>query len=105
MTPLRAVKGMNDVLPDEIGRWQRVEKAYARAMSLHGFREVRTPYVEPAGLFKRAIGEATDVVEKEMYSFRHHDEELTLRPEGTAGAARAYIEHSVHTKEPVSRWG
>ncbi len=104
MTLLRAVKGMNDVLPDEIGSWQRVEAAYARTMSLHGFREVRTPCVEPTGLFVRAIGEATDVVEKEMYSFRHHDEDLTLRPEGTAGAARAYLEHAVHAKEPTSRW-
>jgi histidyl-tRNA synthetase len=104
MTPLRAVKGMNDVLPDEIGRWQRVEQIYARTMSLYGFREVRTPYVEPTPLFVRAIGEATDVVEKEMYSFQHHDEPLTLRPEGTAGAARAYIEHGVHAKEPVTRW-
>ena len=95
---------MNDVLPDEIGRWQRVEAAYARTMSLHGFREVRTPYVEPTGLFVRAIGEATDVVEKEMYSFKHHDEDLTLRPEGTAGAARAYIEHGIQAKEPTSRW-
>jgi histidyl-tRNA synthetase len=104
MTPLQAVKGMNDLLPDEIGRWQRVERAYARTMSLHGFREVRTPYVEPTGLFERAIGETTDVVEKEMYSFVHHDEKLTLRPEGTAGAVRAYIEHSIHAKEPVTRW-
>jgi histidyl-tRNA synthetase len=104
MTPLRAVKGMNDVLPDEIGRWQRVEQAFARTMSLHGFREVRTPYVEPTGLFVRAIGETTDVVEKEMYSFVHHDEPLTLRPEGTAGSARAFIEHNVHAKEPVTRW-
>ena len=95
---------MNDVLPDEIGRWQRLERAYARAMSLHGFREVRTPLVEPTGLFVRAIGEATDVVEKEMYSFRHHGDDLTLRPEGTAGAARAYIEHGVQAREPVSRW-
>ncbi len=95
---------MNDVLPDEIGKWQRVEKVYERTMSLHGFREVRTPYVEPTGLFVRAIGEATDVVEKEMYSFTHHDEALTLRPEGTAGVARAYIEHGVQAKEPVSRW-
>jgi len=102
--PLRAVKGMNDVLPDEIGRWHRVEQIYSRTMSLHGFREVRTPYLEPTGLFVRAIGETTDVVEKEMYSFRHHDDDLTLRPEGTAGAARAYIEHQVHAKEPVSRW-
>jgi histidyl-tRNA synthetase len=104
MTTLRAVKGMNDVLPDETGRWQRIEASYARVMSLHGFREVRTPYVEPTPLFVRAIGEATDVVEKEMYSFTHHDEPLTLRPEGTAGAARAYVEHGIHQKEPISRW-
>src|SRR6202789_2820591 len=104
MTAPRAVKGMNDVLPEEIGRWQRVEQIYARTMSLYGYREVRTPLVESTGLFSRAIGEATDVVEKEMYSFQHHEEPLTLRPEGTAGAARAYIEHSVHAKEGVTRW-
>jgi len=104
MTAPRAVKGMNDVLPEEMGRWHRVEQIYARTMSLYGYREVRTPYVESTGLFSRAIGEATDVVEKEMYSFVHHDEPLTLRPEGTAGAARAYIEHNVHATEPVTRW-
>jgi histidyl-tRNA synthetase len=104
MTPIRAVKGMNDVLPDQIGRWQRVEQAFARTMSLHGFREVRTPCVEITALFVRAIGEVTDVVEKEMYSFAHHGDELTLRPEGTAGAARAYIEHAVQSREPVTRW-
>jgi histidyl-tRNA synthetase len=104
MTPLRAVKGMNDVLPEEIGRWQRVERLFARTMSLHGFREVRTPYLEPTPLFVGAIGEGTDVVEKEMYSFEHHGEALTLRPEGTAGAARAYVEHAVHAREPVTRW-
>jgi histidyl-tRNA synthetase len=95
---------MNDVLPDEMGRWHRVETLYARTMSLYGYREVRTPHVESTSLFARAIGEATDVVEKEMYSFAHHDEPLTLRPEGTAGAARAYIEHGVHAREPVTRW-
>jgi histidyl-tRNA synthetase len=95
---------MNDVLPDEMGRWQRVEQVYARTMSLHGFREVRTPYLEPTPLFVRAIGEATDVVEKEMYSFEHRGEALTLRPEGTAGAARAYVEHAVQGREPVTRW-
>jgi histidyl-tRNA synthetase len=101
---LRAVKGMNDVLPEDSGRWQAVEAAFARAMQLAGFREVRTPYVEPTPLFVRTIGEATDVVEKEMYSFVHHDERLTLRPEGTAGAARAYVEHGVHKNEPVTKW-
>jgi len=104
MTPLRAVKGMNDVLPDEVGRWQRIEQAFVQTLSLHAFREVRTPYVEPTPLFVRAMGEGTDVVEKEMYSFVHHGDELTLRPEGTAGAARAYVEHSVHSREPVTRW-
>src|SRR5258708_438501 len=104
MTPLRAVKGMNDVLPDEIGRWHHVERLYARTMRLQGFREVRTPLVEPTALFVRAVGESTDIVEKEMYSLSHHDELLTLRPEGTAGAARAYVEHAVHAKEPITRW-
>ncbi len=104
MTPLRAVKGMNDVLPDEIGRWQRLEREYARTMSLHSFREVRTPFVEPTPLFVRAIGDTTDVVEKEMYSFDHHGEALTLRPEGTAGAVRAFVEHTVSAREPVTRW-
>ena len=101
---LRAVKGMNDILPDEIGRWHRLEGAFRRVAELYGFREVRTPVVEPTGLFVRSIGEATDVVEKEMYSFARHGDELTLRPEGTAGAARAYLEHKVHSREPVSRW-
>jgi histidyl-tRNA synthetase len=104
MNPLRAVKGMNDVLPDESARWQRIEEAFARSMALHSFREVRTPFVEPTPLFVRTLGEATDIVEKEMYSFVHHDEPLTLRPEGTAGAARAYVQHAVHNSEPVSRW-
>ena len=104
MNPIRAVKGMNDVLPDEIGRWQHVERAYAHTMSLHGFREVRTPCVEPTPLFVRTIGEVTDIVEKEMYSFEHHGDALTLRPEGTAGAARAYVEHRVSAREPVTRW-
>jgi histidyl-tRNA synthetase len=95
---------MNDVLPGEVARWQRLEAAYARTMALHGFREVRTPLVEPTALFVRAIGEATDVVEKEMYSFEHNGEPLTLRPEGTASAVRAYVEHKVHGTEPISRW-
>lgn len=95
---------MNDVLPGEIGRWHRVEAAFRSSMGRLGYREVRTPYLEPTGLFVRTIGEATDVVEKEMYSFVFHDEPLTLRPEGTAGAARAYVEHKVHNVEPVSRW-
>lgn len=101
---LRAVKGMNDILPDEIGRWHRLEAAFRAMAELHRYREVRTPVVESTALFVRSIGETTDIVEKEMYSFEKHDDRLTLRPEGTAGAARAYVEHSVQGKEPVSRW-
>jgi histidyl-tRNA synthetase len=104
MNPLRAVKGMNDVLPGEMAQFRRVEDAFAKTMRLHAFREVRTPIVEPTSLFVRAMGETTDVVGKEMYSFVHHDEPLTLRPEGTAGAVRAYIEHGVAQSEPVTRW-
>jgi histidyl-tRNA synthetase len=100
----RAVKGMNDVLPDEIGRWHRLEREFRRLVELHGYGELRTPVLEPTALFVRSIGEATDIVEKEMFTFARSDESLTLRPEGTAGAARAYVEHKLHAKEPVSRW-
>ena len=102
--PFRAVKGMNDILPDEIDRWQQVESSFREAVRLHGFKEVRTPVVENTSLFVRSIGEHTDVVDKEMYTFERHDEMLTLRPEGTAGAARAYIEKTTYAREPVSRW-
>ena len=101
---VRAVKGMNDVLPGEIARWHRLEALFRRSMALTGYREVRTPFVEHTPLFVRAIGEVTDVVEKEMYSFTRHRDELSLRPEGTAGAVRAFVEHKVANSEPVSRW-
>jgi histidyl-tRNA synthetase len=99
-----AVKGMNDILPDEAQRWQHVEEVFREIVRRHGYGEVRTPIVESTALFVRSIGEATDVVDKEMYTFDRHDESLTLRPEGTAGAVRAYVERAVHAKEPVSRW-
>jgi histidyl-tRNA synthetase len=101
---LRAVRGMNDILPDEVVRWQRLEAAFRRHAELHGYAEVRTPIIEHTSLFRRQVGETTDIVEKEMYSFERHGDDLTVRPEGTAGAARAYVEHQLATKEPVSRW-
>jgi histidyl-tRNA synthetase len=100
----RAVKGMNDILPGEIELWQQLERAFTSASALHGFAEVRTPMLEPTGLFVRSIGDTTDVVQKEMYSFEHHGDPLTLRPEGTASAVRAYVQHSVAALEPVTRW-
>ena len=101
---VRAVRGMNDILPEEVGRWQELETAFRAHAELHGFAEVRTPIIEATELFIRQIGETTDVVEKEMYSFERHDDRLTVRPEGTAGAARAFVEHSVAGQRPVSRW-
>ncbi len=105
MESLRAVKGMNDVLPDEIPRWRRIEETFWRTVERYGYAEVRTPVLEPTPLFVRSIGEATDIVEKEMYTFVDKGEHsLTLRPEGTAGAVRAYVEHAIGSREPVTKW-
>jgi histidyl-tRNA synthetase len=102
---LRAVKGMKDILPDEIGKWHRLENAFRSRVEGYGFQEIRTPIVEPTALFVRSIGETTDIVEKEMYTFTDRgDKSLTLRPEGTASSVRAYVQHSVQAKEPVSKW-
>lgn len=101
---LRAVRGMNDILPAAIRPWQRFERAFGEHMARYGYGEVRTPLIEATELFHKQIGETTDVVEKEMYSFERHGDQLTVRPEATASCARAYVEHSVHAKEPISRW-
>jgi len=101
---LRAVKGMNDILPDEIGRWHALEAALRRSFELAGYREIRTPVVEPAELFVRSIGEATEIVEKQMFILKREEETLALRPEGTAGVARAYVASSLHGREAVSRF-
>ncbi len=105
MTKIRAIKGMHDALPEDARRFHELESRFRTLAARHGFGEVRTPAVEPTELFIRSIGEATDIVEKEMYSFVDKGEDaLTLRPEGTASAVRAYIEHQVGAKEPVTRW-
>lgn len=95
---------MNDILPEEARRWHRVESIFRRVADLYGYGEVRTPVIEDTGLFVRQMGETSDVVEKEMYSFERHGDALSVRPEGTAGAARAFVEHGVASKQPVSRW-
>jgi histidyl-tRNA synthetase len=100
----RAAKGMNDILPDEVRRWQALEGAFRTTVERYGYGEVRTPLLEPTELFVRSVGEATDIVQKEMFTLDHHGDSLTLRPEGTASAARAYVEHAVHGREPLSRW-
>jgi len=103
---LQAVRGMNDVLPDEAALWERFEDTVRRVFALYGYRNLRTPIVEPTPLFVRAIGEATDVVEKEMYTFddKLSGESLTLRPEATAGIVRAAIEHNLTYDRPQRVW-
>ena len=94
---LRAVRGMNDILPAEIGLWQGFETRIRTWLASYGYQEMRTPILEQTGLFKRAIGEVTDIVEKEMYTFvdELNGESLTLRPEGTASCVRAVVEHNL----------
>ena len=93
---IQPVKGMNDVLPAEIARWQWLESVAREILSAYAFEEMRVPVVEQTDLFKRAIGEFTDVVEKEMYSFEDKGgERLTLRPEATAGMVRAMISNGM----------
>ncbi|HVY27168.1 MAG TPA: histidine--tRNA ligase [Polyangiaceae bacterium] len=100
----RAIKGMYDILPDEARRFALVESAFRRAVELHGFSEVRTPVLEHTELFVRSTGETSEIVEKQMFSLQRETESFTLRPEGTPGVARAFLNGSVHAKEPVSRW-
>jgi histidyl-tRNA synthetase len=102
---INGVKGMNDLLPGEIEIWQHVEQVARRTFRSFGYQEVRTPAVEDTALFVRSVGEETDIVGKEMYTFEDKGgRSLSLRPEGTAPAARAYIEHAVLNKEPVTHW-
>ncbi len=101
---ITAIKGFNDILPDETGRWQYIEQAARQTFELNGFSEIRVPIMEKTELFCRSIGDATDIVEKEMYSFVDKGENsITLRPEGTAGVMRALIENKLYATDPVSK--
>ncbi|HMS79768.1 MAG TPA: histidine--tRNA ligase [Burkholderiaceae bacterium] len=103
---LTGVKGMNDLLPEDSARWERLEQTVAHWARSYGYRQVRTPIVEHTALFKRGMGEATAIVEKEMYSFEDAltGGHLTLRPESTAGVVRAAIEHNLLYDGPKRLW-
>ncbi|NWA22794.1 histidine--tRNA ligase [Serratia liquefaciens] len=102
---IQAIRGMNDYLPEETALWQRIEGILKQVLSGYGYSEIRLPIVEQTPLFKRAIGEVTDVVEKEMYTFDDRNgESLTLRPEGTAGCVRAGIEHGLLYNQEQRLW-
>ncbi len=102
--PIRAVKGTRDLLPRDVTLWQKIEDEVRRTFGAYHFGEVRTPIIEPTALFARSVGEDTDIVSKEMYTFLDRsDESLTLRPEATASVVRAYIEHSLFNEGGVRK--
>jgi histidyl-tRNA synthetase len=101
----QAIRGMNDILPGESALWQGLEATVREVLAAYGYREIRLPIVEKTELFARSIGEVTDIVEKEMYTFADRNgESLTLRPEGTAGCARACIEHGLLHHQTQRLW-
>ena len=101
---ITGVKGFNDILPGEVEKWQHIEHAARRVFGLYGFSEIRIPILEKTELFSRSIGDATDIVEKEMYSFVDKgDNAVTMRPEGTASVMRAFIEHKMYATDPIAR--
>ncbi|MFC4159221.1 histidine--tRNA ligase [Chitinimonas lacunae] len=103
---IQSVKGMYDILPGESALWLKLEDIARRVLSQYGYRNIRTPIVEPTALFVRAVGEHTDIVEKEMFAWEDalNGHKLALRPEGTAGVVRAVIEHNMVYNGPVRLW-
>ena len=98
----KALYGTHDLLPDDSFRWQHLEQKIRKVLSLYNYKEIRTPIFEETDLFARSIGQDTDIVQKEMYTFLDQGKRsLTLRPEGTAGVVRAYLEHSLGEKSPL----
>ena len=99
---ISGIKGMNDILPGEVATWQLLETTARQVFGAFGYREIRVPVVEKTELFCRSIGETTDIVEKEMYTFDDRGgESLTLRPEATASIMRAYAEHNLGAKSSL----
>jgi histidyl-tRNA synthetase len=105
VNPIQAIRGMNDILPSDSSVWQFVENTVRQVLQSYGYQEIRFPIVEKTELFKRSIGEATDIVEKEMYTFLdRNNDSLTLRPEGTACCVRAGIEHGLLYNQIQRLW-
>ncbi len=102
---IQAQKGTKDILPDEVSNWQKMESIAQNVFSKANFKEIRTPIFEATELFARGVGDSTDIVNKEMYTFEKSERSLTLRPENTAGVVRAYIEHGFsRLPQPVKLW-
>jgi len=102
---IQAIRGVKDIMPDEIEKWRWVENKANQVFTRYGFKEIRLPIFEKTKLFSRGIGETTDIVEKEMYTFEDRGgEKVTLRPEGTASVVRAFIEHKMYTTQTVQKF-
>lgn len=105
MGKIKAIRGMNDILPQDTSLWRYLERCTQRVLDAYGYQQIRLPIVEQTDLFKRSIGEVTDIVEKEMYTFDDRNgESLTLRPEGTAGCVRACEEHGLIFNQTQRLW-
>lgn len=101
---IQLLRGFKDILPGEVELWQHIEDTTREVFESFGFRDIRTPIIEKTELFKRGIGENTDIVEKEMYTMTdRNDEMITLRPEATAGVIRAYVQHKLYAADPVKK--
>ena len=101
---IQRVRGFRDILPDQIGRWQTIERLATEVFENFGFKEIRIPILEKTDLFARSIGKVTDIVEKEMYTFTDRSGDmLTLRPEATAAVARAYLQNKLYVADPVQK--
>jgi histidyl-tRNA synthetase len=102
---VQAIRGMNDILPEDINKWHHLENSFSRILQQYGYSEIRFPMVESTQLFKRSIGEVTDIVEKEMYTFNDlNGDSLTLRPEGTASCVRSCIQHGLLHNQQQKLW-
>ncbi len=100
----QAIKGVKDITPSDSPRWQMLEKTMRELFARYGFSEIRTPIIEHTVLFTRSIGATSDIVEKEMYAFSDRGgDEITLRPEGTAGVVRSFVEHKLYAANPVNK--
>ncbi|MDP7036868.1 MAG: ATP phosphoribosyltransferase regulatory subunit, partial [Candidatus Marinimicrobia bacterium] len=101
---IRSVKGTKDILPGESSEWQKIEKSFRNFIHRYGYREIRTPVFEKTELFARGVGEGTDIVTKEMYTWEDRNgDSLTLKPELTAPVVRAYIQHNLGAESPLTK--
>jgi len=100
---VKRVRGTQDILPQDSYSWQKIEEVARRFFALYGYQEIRTPILEEASLFNRSLGEATEIVQKQMFKVEHAQDHLVLRPEGTASVIRAYLENNLDKQKAINK--